>query len=106
MKNNIGLFLSKRAHLSPGLEAYVDSESGERYSYPELNARSNRTANALRKIGVSKGDRVARVVHRYAPYGATQDEKIYGWTKRFGQKPDCYSSTLGPLAPLHHNRHC
>jgi O-succinylbenzoate-CoA ligase len=58
LQNNIGLFLSKRAHLSPGLDAYVDSESGARFSYPELNARCNRTANALSALGIGKGDRV------------------------------------------------
>jgi O-succinylbenzoate-CoA ligase len=59
VQNNIGLFLSKRAHLSPGLEAYVDSDSGLRLTYPELNARCNRTANALSALGIGKGDRVA-----------------------------------------------
>ena len=59
MKNNVGLFLAKRAHLSPRLEAYVDSDTGARYLYTELNERANRTANALRKLGVGKGDRVA-----------------------------------------------
>lgn len=59
MKENVGLFLTKRAHLSPTLEGYIDTETGERLSYPQLNARSNRTANMLRKLGVKKGDRVA-----------------------------------------------
>jgi O-succinylbenzoate-CoA ligase len=59
MRNNVGLLLAKRAEMSPSLEAYVDVDSGERLSYPELNARANRTANALRDLGVKKGDRVA-----------------------------------------------
>ena len=58
MKNNIGLLLGKRAHLSPGLEAFVDVASARRFNYAELNARCNRTANALSALGVRKGDRV------------------------------------------------
>lgn len=59
MQNNVGLFLTKRAHLNPSLEACIDPHSGRRFSFAELNARSNRTANALRGLGVRKGDRVA-----------------------------------------------
>jgi O-succinylbenzoate-CoA ligase len=58
MKNNIGLLLGKRARLSPGLEAFVDVASERRFTYAELDARCNRTANALVAIGVRKGDRV------------------------------------------------
>ncbi len=59
MKNNVGLFLTKRAHLNPTLESYVDGDSGARYTYRELNARSNRTAHMLKSLGIGKGDRVA-----------------------------------------------
>ncbi len=59
MKNNIGLLLAKRAHLNPELEAIVDVAAGSRFTYAEVNARCNRTANALRALGVAKGDRVA-----------------------------------------------
>jgi O-succinylbenzoate-CoA ligase len=59
MKNNVGLFLTKRAHLNPTLESYVDGDSDGRYTYPELNARSNRTANLLKNMEIVKGDRVA-----------------------------------------------
>ena len=59
MRNNVGLLLKKRAEISPSLEAYVDSDSRERLTYPELNRRANQTANALRELGVKKGDRVA-----------------------------------------------
>ncbi len=58
MKNNIGLLLAKRAELNPGLEAVVDVATERRFSYAEANARCNRTANALRDLGVAKGDRV------------------------------------------------
>lgn len=59
MKNNIGLFLTKRAHLSPKVDAYVDGDTRERCSFFELNERCNRTAHALLKSGVKPGDRVA-----------------------------------------------
>jgi acyl-CoA synthetase (AMP-forming)/AMP-acid ligase II len=57
MKINIGYLLYKRAMLSPKLEALVVGEV--RRSYPELNAGANRVANAMRKMGVQRGDRVA-----------------------------------------------
>lgn len=59
MESNIGLFLAKRARLSPNLEGWVDVATERRFSFAELNARSNRTANALANLGVKKGDRVA-----------------------------------------------
>ena len=60
MKNNLGLFLAKRAYLNPRLEAFIDTHSGLRFSFAELDARANRTANFLsRELRVKKGDRVA-----------------------------------------------
>ena len=59
MKHNIGSVLTKRAHLSPKLEAFVDVSSGRRFSYAEFNDRTNQTAHALAALGVTKGDRVA-----------------------------------------------
>jgi O-succinylbenzoate-CoA ligase len=60
MKNNVGLFLTKRAFLNPSLEAFIDTHSGRRLTFADLNARSNRTANFLAaELGVRKGDRVA-----------------------------------------------
>jgi O-succinylbenzoate-CoA ligase len=60
MKNNVGLFLAKRAFLNPTLEAFVDTHSGRRFTFAELNARANRTASFLAgELGVKKGERVA-----------------------------------------------
>ena len=58
MKNNIGLFLSKRAQLNPDREAYVDGNPGLRLTFDQLNRRCNRLANVLLEKGVKKGDRV------------------------------------------------
>ena len=46
MRNNIGLFLSKRADLSGEMEAFVDVATNRRFSYARLNERSNRIANS------------------------------------------------------------
>jgi O-succinylbenzoate-CoA ligase len=59
MQNNVGLLLAKRAALNPGLEAVVEVERGRRFTYAELNARSNRAADAFRGLGVRPGERVA-----------------------------------------------
>jgi O-succinylbenzoate-CoA ligase len=59
MRNNIGLLLAKRALLSPAMEGVVEVERERRFTFAGVNARANRTANALRALGVAPGDRVA-----------------------------------------------
>jgi len=59
MSVNIGDLLRRRAHLAPNTEALVESATGRRLTYRELNARANCVANGLRGIGVGEGDRVA-----------------------------------------------
>ncbi|MDP6352353.1 MAG: AMP-binding protein, partial [Alphaproteobacteria bacterium] len=59
MDNNIGLFLTKRAHLNPDLEGFIDDASGARLTFGAINATCNRTANMLRQLGLAKGERVA-----------------------------------------------
>jgi len=52
--------LSKRAHLTPERIALVELETGNRYTYAELNERANKLANFMRnKLGVQPGDRVS-----------------------------------------------
>jgi O-succinylbenzoate-CoA ligase len=68
VKNNLGLFLEKRARLSPRLEALVEVERGRRFTYAELDARANRTANALLALGVRPGDRVALLLMNGVEY--------------------------------------
>ena len=62
MRNNIGGFIAKRAHLNPTTEAIVDISSGRRMNYAELNGRCNQVANALVNGGLEKGDRVATLL--------------------------------------------
>jgi len=59
MKENVGLFLAKRAELTPRHEAFVQVETGLRLTWAELDGRANRVANHLRSAGVRPGDRVA-----------------------------------------------
>ena len=58
MRNNIGLWLAKRAFLSPEREAYV-GDDGQRLTFQGLNERCNRAANAFLAAGVAPGERVA-----------------------------------------------
>ena len=62
MRNNIGLFVGKRALLQPNQEAIVDYSSGKRMTYRELDARCNRLGNALLGNQLEKGDRVATLL--------------------------------------------
>lgn len=59
MQNNIGSLVTKRAELTPNKEAYVDTATGLRLTFSQLNERVNRVANALGQMGIGKGDRVA-----------------------------------------------
>ena len=69
MKMNIGQVLSRRAIVSPALEAIVEpSVAGRRLSYLDLNARCNRVAHALRASGVRHGDRVALLLMNGAEF--------------------------------------
>ncbi len=80
MENNVGLLLTKRAELSPGLEAIVEGESDRRFGFAELNTRTNRTASFLRTLGVRKGDRVALLL----PNGVEYVESFFAIAKLGG----------------------
>ncbi|MGB1140748.1 MAG: AMP-binding protein, partial [Halioglobus sp.] len=62
MQTNIGLFLTKRAQICPDREAFVEYERNRRFTFAELNERTNRVANALLASGVQPGDRVATLL--------------------------------------------
>ena len=68
MNINIGTLLTKRASLSPNLEAIVEPVAGRRMNYAELNAATNRVANGLLGLGVRKGDRVALLLMNGAEF--------------------------------------
>ncbi|MBW2712271.1 MAG: 2-succinylbenzoyl-CoA synthetase, partial [Deltaproteobacteria bacterium] len=52
MKNNIGSLLTKRAEISPTVEAFVEVERKRRFTFSQLNLRANRIANALKDQGI------------------------------------------------------
>lgn len=54
--------LERNAKRIPERPAVVDGVRGTVTTYAELNANVNRMANALRKLGIEKGDRVALYV--------------------------------------------
>ena len=59
METNIGSLLTKRTYLNPDSEALFDVAQDRRFTYTELNARTNQVAHGLLSLGVRKGDRVA-----------------------------------------------
>ncbi len=72
MQNNLGLYLTKRAFLTPDRCGYVDSRpEGARLSFRQLNAGANRTANALVADGVEKGERVGLLLMNSAEFMET-----------------------------------
>ena len=69
MRNNLGLFLTKRAFLTPQREGYVDSRpGGVRLTFRELNQRCNQVANAFRADGIRQGERVALLIMNSAEF--------------------------------------
>lgn len=60
--------LRRRAELTPDRIAVVDTASGLRLSYADLNRRANRAARFLQGLGVGKGDRVSILAHNSLVY--------------------------------------
>ncbi len=61
--------LTKRAHLTPDREALLFTETGERFTYADLNQRSNRAVHFLQeKCGVQEGDRVSILAYNSVPF--------------------------------------
>ncbi len=56
-KINIGELMTYRAYLSPDLEAFVGD--GYRFSYKDVNRRTNQFAFCLQESGIRSGDRMA-----------------------------------------------
>ncbi len=59
MNINIGQTLTRRTRRMPNREALVETDSGRRFTYTNLNERTNRLANGMTNIGIKAGDRVA-----------------------------------------------
>jgi len=67
---NVGSWLSAQAGRRPDATAVIEPERGERLSYAELNALSNRIAARLQQVGLGLGDRVALAMPSRAFYAA------------------------------------
>ena len=65
---NAGQTLTERAKINGRLEAIVDVATGARYTYRELNERSNQVANTLLGLGISAGDRVGCLMVNQSRY--------------------------------------
>ncbi|TLS38273.1 acyl-CoA synthetase [Pseudalkalibacillus caeni] len=52
-------WIYSRARMTPNSIAISDPDTGERWTFQEMNSRANKLAVYLQSIGVSKGDRVA-----------------------------------------------
>lgn len=50
---------AKRAELTPGAVAFVDSETGRQFTFGEVNERAGRLGNLLLARGLVRGDRIA-----------------------------------------------
>ncbi len=61
--------LSARARLNPESVALAEADTGQGYSYAQLNRRANRMANFLKeKCGLHKGDRVSILAYNSVYY--------------------------------------
>lgn len=66
MMINMGAFLAKRAELNPKRTGLV--YEGAKLTFADMNDRASRTANALKKLGVKKGERVAILAQNCIEY--------------------------------------
>lgn len=62
MDNGIGNWITVHAGRAPQRSALIDGDTGRRLTYAELERRTNALADALREMGVRRGDRVAFVL--------------------------------------------
>jgi fatty-acyl-CoA synthase len=66
---NAAELLSKRSELTPDRIGVVEIETGQRYTYAELNKRANMLANLMRdELGVELGDRVSIIAKNSIVY--------------------------------------
>jgi len=60
---NIGTLLTKSARTFPNNLAII--HGSRKFTYAEFNARANRLANALKRLGIGRGDNVALLQYNY-----------------------------------------
>nr|VFK77757.1 MAG: fatty-acyl-CoA synthase [Candidatus Kentron sp. SD] len=66
---NADSLLRARASLTPHREALLESATGQRFTFAQLNIRANRLADSLRKrLGIQEGDRVSILAHNSVAY--------------------------------------
>jgi acyl-CoA synthetase (AMP-forming)/AMP-acid ligase II len=65
---NSGQVLTERAKIGPRAEALVDTASGERLSFQQLNERTNQTANTLLAMHFVPGERIACLMSNQSQY--------------------------------------
>ncbi len=59
---------AKRAELMPDKVALEELDSGQRITYAMLNERANRFAEALQRLGIEPGERIAILCHNIAAF--------------------------------------
>ncbi|MGJ7555391.1 AMP-binding protein [Variovorax sp. RB3P1] len=64
----IGDFFDDMVEKQPDREALISRHEGQRYTYRELQAESNKLASALLKLGLAPGDRVGIWSHNNVPW--------------------------------------
>ena len=65
---NVGDLLAQQARRHPEFGALVDMGTGARLNYAELNAATDRFANAAKALGLQKGDRVGLLLPNSQQY--------------------------------------
>src|SRR5271154_1106653 len=75
------MYTGKHAHLRPLQPAFIMAASGEAVTYAELEARSNRLAHLLRKLGLKRLDHYAIYMENNSRYleacGAGERSGLY-----------------------------
>ena len=68
IEQTIGAFFDDMAASQPDHEALVSRHEAQRFSYRELQTKSNRLASALLNLGLSPGDRIGIWSHNNVPW--------------------------------------
>ncbi len=85
------MYTGKHAHLRPLQPAFIMAATGEAVTYRELEARSNRLAHLLRKLGLKRLDHYAIFMENNSRY-----LEACGAGERSGLYYTCVNSYLTP----------